>query len=183
MALELSPGHKLNENWTFYHYNPDKDKTKNKHDNWLESLSKMITVDTVEDVFNTVDYLVDPWNLPLGQHYYVFREDIPPQFESPENKMGGKWVFQDKKLTNWVEILCLLIGATKQYPDMNIQGIIFKNKKQPTSNLTCEIWINNYKSAYVKDVGRAFCKLLKVPGSFKSFDWNKEMKVKVSDCQ
>jgi translation initiation factor 4E len=61
------------------------------------SIKSVATVTTVEEFWETYDYLVRPNDLPSATDYHFFREGIKPTWEDPSNARGGKWIVRLRK--------------------------------------------------------------------------------------
>lgn len=94
-----------------------------------ENAIKTITsVDTVEDFWETYDFLKRPSDLPTTTDYHFFRGGIKPTWEDPNNAKGGKWIVRlPKGLSSryWEEIMLALIGGQfSGIPDGEICGAV-----------------------------------------------------------
>jgi hypothetical protein len=92
------------------------------------SIKVITTVTTVEDFWETYDFLKRPNDLPTTTDYHFFREGIKPTWEDPSNAKGGKWIVRlPKGLASrfWEEIILALIGAQfTGVPDGEICGAV-----------------------------------------------------------
>jgi translation initiation factor 4E len=83
----------------------------NPYENSIKTIS---TVSTVEEFWETYDFLNRPNELPTTTDYHFFRDGIKPTWEDPGNAKGGKWIIRlPKGLASryWEEIILALIGC------------------------------------------------------------------------
>lgn len=81
------------------------------------SIKTVATIKTVEQFWQTYDFLVRPNDLPTTTDYHFFREGIKPTWEDPNNARGGKWIVRLRKglaSRYWEEVILALIGG--QFP-------------------------------------------------------------------
>jgi translation initiation factor 4E len=92
------------------------------------SIKTIATVKTVEEFWNTYDFLARPSDLPATTDYHFFREGIKPTWEDPKNEKGGKWIVRLRKglaSRYWEESLLALIGGQFHgVPDGEICGAV-----------------------------------------------------------
>ncbi|KAL3072668.1 hypothetical protein niasHS_017642 [Heterodera schachtii] len=106
----LSKQHPLKTKWNFWFLN-----NKKKDMDWLERLSKVCTVSTVEEFWAFFDNIHPPSGM-YGCDYNFFRDGIEPLWEVAQNKDGGRLVIQVDKQRNelldgwWMEFLLACIG-------------------------------------------------------------------------
>lgn len=56
------------------------------------SIKSITTVKTVEQFWETYNYLRRPNDLSSTTDYHFFRDGIKPTWEDPKNAKGGKWI-------------------------------------------------------------------------------------------
>jgi hypothetical protein len=92
------------------------------------SIKVITTVMTVEDFWETYDFLKRPNDLPTTTDYHFFRAGIKPTWEDSSNAKGGKWIVRlPKGLASryWEEIILALIGGQfTGVPDGEICGAV-----------------------------------------------------------
>ena len=78
------------------------------------SIKHVSTVRTVEEFWETYNYLRRPNDLPTTTDYHFFRDGIKPTWEDSSNAKGGKWIVRlPKGLASryWEEVILALIGG------------------------------------------------------------------------
>lgn len=78
------------------------------------SIKTISTCKSVEQFWETYNFLVRPNDLPTTTEYQFFREGIKPTWEDPHNAKGGKWIVRLRKglaSRYWEEVMLALIGG------------------------------------------------------------------------
>jgi hypothetical protein len=92
------------------------------------SIKTINTVNTVEEFWETYDFLKRPNDLPTTTDYHFFRAGIKPVWEDIANAKGGKWIVRlPKGLASryWEETMLALIGGQfTGVPDGEICGAV-----------------------------------------------------------
>lgn len=92
------------------------------------SIKNISTAMTVEEFWETYNYLVRPNDLPSTTDYHLFRVGIKPTWEDPSNVKGGKWIVRLKKglaSRYWEESMLALIGGQfAGIPEGEICGVV-----------------------------------------------------------
>ena len=145
----------LSSKWVYYYHDF-------KNTDWSsESYNKLAEINTVQEYWGVENELEDKTN----HIYFLFKNDIPPQWELGENKNGGAWSFRIPKEDSndaWLELSMLLIGQTltKKIDDMEtINGISITPK---VKFCILKIWntdstynnkkiLNNMRTMFVED--------------------------------
>eukprot|EP00041_Stephanoeca_diplocostata_P005826 m.69206 g.69206 ORF g.69206 m.69206 type:complete len:223 (+) comp16020_c0_seq2:183-851(+) len=129
--------HPLEHNWVLYF---DGGSQYNKQHNlreWKDMLQKVYTIKTVEDYWGVFNNITPPRELQPGANYYLFKEGVPPEWESSENKHGGKWqIIAPKSQRNtfdltkmWLNTTMLMIGQQFNGSDNDqICGAVVQNR-------------------------------------------------------
>lgn len=101
----------LKRNWTWWYLNDERNKS------WEERLKRVYTFNTVPEFWALYDAIRPPSGLNPMCDYNVFRDEIQPMWEVPENANGGRWLIViDRSKTPemvdmiWLEILMALVG-------------------------------------------------------------------------
>ncbi|UMM25742.1 hypothetical protein L5515_005438 [Caenorhabditis briggsae] len=100
----------LKRHWTWWYLNDERTKS------WEDRLKKVYTFSTVPEFWALYDAIRPPSGLNPMCDYNVFRDDIQPMWEVPENANGGRWLIavdkskQDMVDAIWLEILMALVG-------------------------------------------------------------------------
>ncbi|CAK1552805.1 unnamed protein product [Leptosia nina] len=110
--------HPLQNSWSLWFYDNDKNKT------WEENQIELTTFDTVEDFWRLYHHIKAPSELRQGHDYAVFKKGIRPMWEDDANKMGGRWLVSlEKSKRNsdldrfWLDVILLLIGENFENPE------------------------------------------------------------------
>nr|QBH73401.1 eukaryotic translation initiation factor 4e [Nicoletia phytophila] len=108
---ELLIKHPLQNKWTLWYYENDRNKT------WEENQREITSFDTVEDFWGLYNHIKAASDLRQGSDYSLFKKGIRPMWEDVGNKQGGRWLINLEKkqrsmdLNNfWLEVLLCLIG-------------------------------------------------------------------------
>jgi translation initiation factor 4E len=74
--------------------------------------------------------------LALKSDYHLFKEDVRPEWEDPQNKHGGKWSYQFKEKrsvdidTLWLHVMMAAIGETlEEEEDGEVMGVVVNVRK------------------------------------------------------
>lgn len=107
----LSVLHPLKRRWTYWYLNDDRQVQ------WEDRLKKVCTFETVEEFWALYNNIRPPSGLNNTCDYNVFKDNIQPMWEVPENANGGRWLINIEKGTSpavmdliWLEILIAMIG-------------------------------------------------------------------------
>ncbi|KAI5166760.1 translation initiation factor 4E [Nematocida sp. ERTm5] len=110
----MSPRHKLNQEWVWWFDCQDKKYTNN--DNWSDCLQKLGTVSDIEVFWSTLKEIGDLCVLPISSNLHFFRTGIEPMWEDPRNASGGKWVLELSFGTNpnqiWANTLLFCLSES-----------------------------------------------------------------------
>lgn len=87
--------HLLHQRWTFWY--DLKDVGKATASNWGMSLKKLMDFESVEQFWGMINNIAKPSALPVGSDYHCFKFGVKPEWEDPENRAGGKWVWELRK--------------------------------------------------------------------------------------
>ncbi|VDK58497.1 unnamed protein product [Anisakis simplex] len=135
--------HPLKERWTYWYLNDQREK------NWEKRLKKQsfgsyILICIIGIILNEI---LSPSMLHNSCDYNVFKENIQPMWEVPENANGGRWLItidksrhQDLLDVIWLEVLLAVIGGQFGKYTEDICGIVvnIRNKGSKIS-----IWTTN----------------------------------------
>ena len=83
--------HLLHQRWTFWYGLKD---AKSTAQNWGMSLKKLMEFQSIEQFFGLYNNIARPSALPIGSDYHLFKYGVKPEWEDPENRDGGQWVFE-----------------------------------------------------------------------------------------
>eukprot|EP00736_Rhodelphis_marinus_P006303 Rmarinus@m.16984 len=80
---------------------------------WNNKLSKLAWFDTVQEMWATLNAVVDTRDMPNNTNFRIFKDGIEPTWEDPANKGAGKFTFRTEKAltpTAWLYLLLGLFG-------------------------------------------------------------------------
>ncbi|KAL1459197.1 hypothetical protein WDU94_011204 [Cyamophila willieti] len=106
----LTTKHSLQNTWTLWFFENNKDKT------WNENLQQVTSFETIEDFWCIFNHIKPASELRTGCDYALFKTGIRPMWEDEINKKGGRWLITSSKQDNvqldafWLEIILCLIG-------------------------------------------------------------------------
>jgi translation initiation factor 4E len=130
-AKSTKTGHHLENTWTFWF--SKKPSKMNPAFNWVESLRKLGTFNTVEDFWRYYTWLKRPTEIINNSNIYMFKDEIEPMWENFPN--GGCWTLRIKKKSPvigkwWEELLFAAIGEALQEPDIVGVSVSVKPKEE-----------------------------------------------------
>lgn len=137
----------LTDNWTLY-FLPSPPGKGEPFDPAL-----VFGIDTVASFWKTMNNLPEAEELPARSSMYLFRDDIVPKWEDPQNKDGGLYrVAVSSRVANdvWLRTAARTIGESwkRLYRD-NVNGIVLKVKEK---GMYIEVWVKRMiKTADGKD--------------------------------
>lgn len=144
--VDLEVKHPLQSTWTLWYDNPSKKTTAHTYETFLK---RVYTFDTVEGFWSVYNHIKKPTTIPNGSNYRLFKEDIEPKWEDPNNKNGGGIVVTFKlatKLaaeldTKWLHLQLACIG--ENFTDG--EAICGVNVSIRKGGHRLEIWVRDYK--------------------------------------
>lgn len=144
--IDLEVKHPLQHTWTLWYDNPSKKTTAHTYETFLK---KVYTFDTVEGFWSVYNHIKKPLTIPNGSNYRLFKEDIDPKWEDPNNKDGGGIVVTFKlnsklaaELDNrWLYLQLACIG--ENFTDG--EAICGVNVSIRKGGNRLEIWVRDYK--------------------------------------
>ncbi|KAL7719529.1 Eukaryotic translation initiation factor 4E [Entamoeba marina] len=151
--------HMLNTSWTFWYDKPSSGETT-----WGENTIKIYSFDCVEDFWRLVNNLVSAVDLVQSSNYHLFREEIEPKWEDPENAKGGRWIHyhsrnegKDEYINQkWINTMLACIG--EDFPNSEeVKGCVFSSKK---NQIRISLWVGDAESKNVKLIGSKFKNVL-----------------------
>eukprot|EP01114_Cavostelium_apophysatum_P003524 TRINITY_DN1346_c0_g1_i1.p1 TRINITY_DN1346_c0_g1~~TRINITY_DN1346_c0_g1_i1.p1 ORF type:complete len:240 (-),score=37.65 TRINITY_DN1346_c0_g1_i1:155-874(-) len=108
---EFEIKHPLQNRWTLWYDHPPE---KTDQSSWDKHLKKVVTFDTVEDFWRIFNNIRPASRLTHGSNYHLFKGDIAPKWEHPDNAKGGKWIITCKgrgelldKMWLWSVLACI----------------------------------------------------------------------------
>jgi len=122
--VEASQKHLLQNQWTFWYFENNKDK------DWEANLRVVSPFSSVEDFWSIYNHIKNASELRTGCSYFVFKDGIKPMWEDVGNRAGGRWLISfDKRhrhlLDNqWLEVLLCLIGEAFDDDGDDICGVV-----------------------------------------------------------
>lgn len=133
--------HPLKYVWTYWYLNDQRDKS------WEKRLKVVSNFSTVEEFWALYVNIRPPSLLPTACDYNVFKKDIQPMWEVPQNARGGRWLITVDKSRHhdlldviWLEVLLAVIGQQfGEYTD-DICGVVvnIRNKGSKISIWTTD---------------------------------------------
>ncbi|OWP02775.1 hypothetical protein B2J93_9049 [Marssonina coronariae] len=112
------------------------DKDNFNGDNWNDLLKEVITFNSVEEFWGVYNNIAPVSELALKSDYHLFKENVRPEWEDPQNKHGGKWSYQFKEKRNvpiddlWLHVMLSAIGETlEDEDDGELMGVVVNVRK------------------------------------------------------
>lgn len=110
--------------------------------NFKDSLVDIATVNNVSNFWGVYQHCNRPSSLGHDTYFYLFKADIKPVWEDPQNQQGGAFVLRflkDKSDKVWEDIVLAFVALNINGNNL-INGIRSKIRKEVQS---IEIWIPN----------------------------------------
>lgn len=88
--------------------------------------------------------------MPVPSDYHLFRQNIRPVWEDPENQLGGKWLIRTKKAFTprlWEDLVLAFVGG--QFSD-EVTGLVLSIREYDALS----VWTRNSKDDRLKQVVR-----------------------------
>uniref|UniRef100_A0A915EHH4 EIF-4F 25 kDa subunit n=1 Tax=Ditylenchus dipsaci TaxID=166011 RepID=A0A915EHH4_9BILA len=141
-SLILNQIHPLKNRWTLWFLNNKKEL------DWVKRLKNVCELKTVEEFWALYDNIRPPSAL-VGCDYNLFKDDIQPMWEVPQNKSGGRLIVVVEKSRAdlldcwWLELLIALIGEQFGEDSDQICGAVC-NIRQKGSKIS--LWTTDAKN-------------------------------------
>lgn len=173
--LKFNCQHPLKYKWDLWVDN----KIKAKSDNWLDTIKKIISVNTIENFWGVFNNIPTASDLNAPSDYYLFKENIIPCWEDVSNINGGKMTIVLKKQKDRVnyELLdniwsnTVLAAIGENFNSDLITGIVLNIRKHQDR---INIWISSSEESKVIEIGTTWKNILDIknPISFIKHDDN-----------
>jgi translation initiation factor 4E len=149
----------LENSWAFWFFKHDKSQS------WQDNVKFITSVNYVEDFWGVYNHLQLASKLNPGCDFMVFKKDIPPMWEDPQNRDGGRWVLNiDKRHRTsvldvyWLNTLLALIGDQFMDESPYVNGV-WANIRARGDKIS--LWTKNSKNAELQmKIGRKFKEIL-----------------------
>jgi len=159
----FSVKHPLQNRWTLWFDAPPQGAKLNQA-NWGDTLKEVVTFDTVEDFWRIFNNIRPASKLQNNANYSLFKDNIQPKWESPDNKQGGKWIVNSKsgkdnldKMWLWSVLAC--IGET--FEDENeICGCVVSLRSRGDK---IALWTRTSGESVQRRVGAQWKRALELP--------------------
>jgi translation initiation factor 4E len=142
--VDLDVKHPLQNTWTLWYDNPSRKTNAITYESFLK---RVHTFDTVEGFWSVYNHIKRASTIPNGGNYRLFKAEIEPKWEDPNNKNGGSIVVAFKlnsptELDNkWLYLQLACIGENFTDGDA-INGVNVSIRK---GGQRFEIWVKDYK--------------------------------------
>ncbi|KUF67077.1 Methylglutaconyl-CoA hydratase [Phytophthora nicotianae] len=169
MASGDAEKHELNEPWAIW-----EQREQGKNMSYGDKLFKLCTFSTVEEFWGYWNNIPSPSQVLFDgftrkkfadrtvEGFAVFKEDIVPEWEDPENKNGGEWSIRKEVGAQeldefWEKLVLGAIGELID-PGNEVTGVrvIHKNnkkdKKDSGNNYRYEIWLRGLSRAKADEI-------------------------------
>jgi len=163
--------HALHQPWTFWYDVADQSGGGGKKADWGASLKKLLEFNSVEQFWGMLNNITRPSNLPMKSDYHLFRFGIKPEWEDPQNRAGGKWLWEMKSAPadvidqGWLHTLLFLIG--EQFSDEGeVLGAVVSLRKGNRSRMALWTRSSSQRDVLMR-VGSEWRKALPVSNAVK----------------
>jgi hypothetical protein len=96
----------------------------------------------VEGFWSVYCRLIRTDNMPVPSDYHLFKSNIRPMWEDPENELGGKWMVRTKRQFTprmWEDLILAFIG--NQFSEDEVTGIVLSLRDHDIIS----VWTKNAK--------------------------------------
>lgn len=129
---------------------------------------KMSTMNNVAEFWGVINNVPVPTKSPLKCNWSLFKYDIKPEWEDPQNRHGGKWNMDlgtDRVLCDkiWLYMLMGVVGETLDVSN-EINGITLHLRP---NGIRCALWTVGTNMKTQKRIGRNIRKLCEIPSHIK----------------
>ncbi|KAK5728913.1 eukaryotic translation initiation factor 4E [Elasticomyces elasticus] len=122
--------HALQNAWTLWFTKPPSGKQ-----DWNELLKEVISFDSVEEFWGIYNNITSASELAQKSDYHLFKKGVRPEWEDPQNKLGGRWAytFRGGNKANddvWLHLMLAAIGETlEEDNDNEVMGVVVNIRK------------------------------------------------------
>ncbi|KAH0792946.1 eukaryotic translation initiation factor 4E [Histomonas meleagridis] len=168
--MESTNETKLFRPWNFWYIIPD--RSTNIDANWRDFLHSLCSIESVEDIWSTLNAIEPAHKLPKGCRYYVFKKGVLPLWEDRSNINGYEISIEHQisgsKKANvterWIDVILACLGETLTQSKL-VNGIEFSVRAQ---NYKIGIWTAPCEEEEVQSISADLKKLT---------NWQSEVKV------
>jgi translation initiation factor 4E len=169
--------YRLASEWSVWYDRPSAKKL-NRSD-YSGSMKNIYEFDSVKAFWGLYNHLnLD--KMPIGANLRIFKKDINPTWEDPQNSQGGNWILvpraQNRELAGvavYKELLLALIGGDL---DRLVNGIVLSIKSKDT---IIQLWLPNTKRSkrekvkqYAEEALKAYLpQFVDEPGGKNRLEW------------
>ncbi|GLG97124.1 Eukaryotic translation initiation factor 4E [Gryllus bimaculatus] len=161
LTMGLSVKHPLQNTWTLWYFENDRNKS------WEENQRKITSFRYAEDFWSLYNHIKPASDLRQGSDYSLFKNDICPMWEDAANKNGGRWLINLEKKQRgneldkyWLEMLLCLIGEAFDEHSEEVCGAVV-NIRAKGDKLA--LWTGNAQNSQsVIEIGRKLKERLKI---------------------
>lgn len=155
-------GHALEYNWALY---VTRSKKKSNQQitlqAWEERLKKLSTFKVAEDFWHLYNNIKVPTDIYGRGDFYLFKEDILPEWEHHRNSNGGAWTlrteYTEKINEQWLNTQLGLIGCF--FLEM-MQHLCGAEMCVRAKRYRICLWIDTIEEEVVLNIGRKFKELV-----------------------
>jgi translation initiation factor 4E len=149
--------HGLENSWTLYVTKMRKNLAHEKNQKeWEDRLERIHTYQTVESFWSVYSNLKTPSEMSneVGD-YYLFKENILPEWEHESNSQGGRWILNstpNKVDEYWLKLQLSLLGNMHEDAMQYICGAEVAIRKKNRFKIT--VWIQNVDKSTAVKIGQ-----------------------------
>ena len=148
--------------WSLYCTNQrSKNKAEITIEAWQAHMQPMMKIQTAEEFWHIYNNIRQPSEIEKKGDYYLFKQNIHPEWEDTANQRGGAWMIRCNEHninTLWHDLLLVLIGANLADYMENVCGAVLCVR---STNYRLAVWINTTEESIALPLG----KLLKEQGN------------------
>lgn len=110
-------------------------KKQQSEDDWLKTYEKIYEIDSVNTLWSVFNNIYEWQQLHVGSIYALFKGDIDPSWEHPDNKEGCSYVLylnqnsfnEESRMELFWNFICFMVGNETDYHDY-LNGVTFERK-------------------------------------------------------
>eukprot|EP00056_Hartaetosiga_gracilis_P021433 m.24126 g.24126 ORF g.24126 m.24126 type:complete len:217 (+) comp9076_c0_seq1:228-878(+) len=169
--------HPLEDKWALHFDDPSLLPKYPKPSDWKNNVKKLCVFKTVEDFWRVVKNIKKITDKEVqGSNMHFFRDGIAPEWEDPQNEVGGKWVFSSTNMSSkqWETTLLMMIGGGFGDNRNQVCGVVASTRIRRPSKIS--LWTRTCDEKIVMDIARRWKDALNLTDTRISFQPHRDAK-------